>query len=248
MFRLSPLRVRVFRGCKLRYKYQYLDKLPARLRPQDTAGTLVHNLLSDFFAKLPPQERSPERLLAMFDERWRALSPRYLRMPGVDDLRQRARRQLRRFAQEADLNVEPHLIEAHFETRLAPDVVLVGRMDRVDEEADGTLHVIDYKTGEPPEEVDAGQLRLYAIMVEEKLERSVSRASFWYLDDGSVWTIELTEEEKRQALEAALAAVQEMMKEREYPPTIGKHCGHCPYLYACAYRQEIAQRRQAEGW
>ena len=38
MFRLSPLRVRVFRGCKLRYKYQYGDKLPARLRPHDTAG------------------------------------------------------------------------------------------------------------------------------------------------------------------------------------------------------------------
>lgn len=248
MFRLSPLRVRVFRGCKLRYKYQYMDKLPARLRPQDTAGTLVHNVLSEFFAKLPAQERTPERLLSLFDERWRALSPRYLRMPGVDDLRQRARRQLERFAREEDLKAQPYLIEASFRARLAPDVVLAGRMDRVDEEADGSLHVIDYKTGEPPEEVDAGQLRLYAIMVEERLERPVSRASFWYLDDGSVWTIELREEEKRRALEDALAAVGEMMKEKEYPPSIGKHCAHCPYLYACAYRQEIAQRRQAEGW
>jgi len=248
MFRLSPLRVRVFQGCKLRYKYQYVDKLPARLRAQDTAGTLVHNVLADFFAKLPPEERSAERLLSMFEERWQALSPRYLRMPGVDELRKSSLEQLRRFTEEADLQAQPYLIEAYFQTWLAPDVILGGRMDRVDEQADGTLHVIDYKTGEAPEEVDAGQLRLYAIMVEEKLERPVSQASFWYLDDGSVWTIELTEEEKRQALEDALTAFREMMKESVYPPTIGKHCAYCPYLYACDYRQEIAQRRQAEGW
>ena len=248
MFRLSPLRVRVFRGCRLRYKYQYVERLPARLRPQDTAGTLVHNVLCDLFAKVPAQERTPERLLAMFDERWQALSPRYLAMPGVEELRQRARRQLGRFAQEGDLKAEPFLVEASFRMHLAPDVVLSGRLDRVDEEPDGNLHVIDYKTGEPPEEVDAGQLRLYAIMVEEKLERPVSRASFWYLDDGSVWSVELKEEDKGQALAQALEAARQMEKEREYPPTIDRHCAHCPYLYACAYRQEIAQRRQAAGW
>jgi len=85
-------------------------------------------------------------------------------------------------------------------------------------------------------------------MVEEKLERPVSRASFWYLDDGSVWDLELTEEEKRRALAEALDAVRQMENERQYPPTIGRHCAYCPYLYACAYRQEIAQRRQGEGW
>ncbi len=45
VFRLSPLRVRVFNTCHLRYRYQYVDKLQARLRPADTAGSLVHNVL-----------------------------------------------------------------------------------------------------------------------------------------------------------------------------------------------------------
>ena len=248
MFRLSPLRVRVFRGCKLRYKYQYVDKLPARLRPHDTAGTLVHNVLCDFFAKVDAGERTPERLLSMFDERWQALSPRYLRMPGVDELRQRSRQDLERFAQEADLKAKPLLIETYFQARLAPDVILVGRLDRVDERADGTLHIIDYKTGEPPEEVDASQLRLYAIMVEAKLERPVSHASFWYLGDGSVWDLDLTEEDKRRERTTALDSVRQMEIEREYPPTIAPHCAHCPYLYTCAFREEIAQSRQTEGW
>ena len=52
MARYSPLRFRVFDACRLRYRYQYVDRIPARLRPQDTAGSLVHRVLCDFFSKL----------------------------------------------------------------------------------------------------------------------------------------------------------------------------------------------------
>jgi len=248
MFRLSPLRIRVLNTCRLRYRYQYVERIPPRLRPQDTGGTLVHNVLCDFFAKVRRPERVQERLIDMFQKGWDALSPRYRRIPGVDRLRLRSIEQLQRFAQQHDLQAEPFMVEAYLQVQLAPDVLLFGRMDRIDQEPDGTLHVIDYKTGAHPEEVDAAQLRLYAIMVEEKLERSVSRASFWYLDDGLTWTTELTTEEKRRALDEALAAATEMQTLTEFPANIAPHCAHCPYLYACQYRDEIAQRRQAEGW
>ncbi len=135
MFKVSPLRLRVFRSCRLRYRYQYVERRKARLRIQDTAGSCVHNVLSEFFQKLTLLERTEERLLAMFDERWAALSPRYLAMPGVPQLGSHARAQLRRFAQRQDLSRQPFLIEAYFETRLAPDIVLFGRMDRVDANA-----------------------------------------------------------------------------------------------------------------
>lgn len=248
MFRLSPLRVRVLNTCRLRYKYQYLERLRAQLRPQDTAGTLVHNVLCDFFSKLPRRERTPERLLQMLQRGWDALSPRYRRIAGVDQLRQRSIEQLGRFARQQDLQAEPFMVEAYFQVRLAPDLLLFGRLDRIDEERDGTLHIIDYKTGAHPEEVDAAQLHLYAIMVEEKLRRVVSRASFWYLDDGLVWTTELTDDQKRRARDEALAAASEMQMLTDFPPTIAPHCAHCPYLYACQYRDEIDRRRRAEGW
>lgn len=248
VFRLSPLRVRVFNSCRLRYRYQYVDKLQARLRPADTAGSLVHNVLCDFFGKLSRERRDRKRLVAMFEERWAALSPRYLRMEGVDELHDRSLSALRQFAQREDLGAEPFQVEAYVQVRIAPEVMLFGRMDRIDEEPDGSLHVIDYKTGSHPGDVDASQLHLYAIMIESKLERTVSRASFWYLDGGSVWTTELAPADKEQALAGALAAVEDMQREREFEPTIAPHCAGCPYLYACAVRDEIAQRRRAEGW
>jgi hypothetical protein len=85
-------------------------------------------------------------------------------------------------------------------------------------------------------------------MVEQELTKTVSRASFWYLDDGRVWTMDLASNDKRQALEEVLAAAREMETVSEFPATIGSHCGYCPYLKGCEFRGEVAVRREAEGW
>jgi hypothetical protein len=248
MARYSPLRFRVFDTCRLRYRYQYVDRIPARLRPQDTAGSLVHRVLCDFFSKVPRDERSVQRLIRMFEEGWEALSPRYHRMQGVDQLREDSIKQLGSFADQHDISAAPLLVEPYFQVEVAAGVTLFGRVDRIDEEADGSLHVIDYKTGSHPDEVDAGQLRLYAIMAEESLRRPVSRISFWNLDDGFVSTAGLSDDDKRRTRSDLLAAVDRMNTVSEFPANIGPHCGHCPYLYACAERNEIQRRREAEGW
>jgi RecB family exonuclease len=248
MSRYSPLRFRVFDACRLRYRYQYVDRIPARLRPQDTAGSLVHRVLCDFFSKLLPEERSEERLVRIFEEGWDALSPRYRRMKGVDPLREDSIRQLKVFAARHDISAVPLLVEPYFQVEVALGVTLFGRVDRIDEEADGSLHVIDYKTGAHPDEVDAAQLRLYAIMAEESLGKPVSRISFWHLDDGLVSTAGLSDDDRRRTRSDLLAAVQRMNEISEFAPNIGRHCGHCPYLHACAERAEIQRRREAEGW
>lgn len=248
VLRLSALRLRVFEGCRLRYKYQYIERRRPRLRLHDTAGTLVHNVLCDFFAKTPAAERTAEGLLALFDQRWAALSARYRRIPGVEELRRDARAQLERFAREEDLAAQPFLMEAYFQVPLAPDVLLLGRIDRVDEEQDGSLSVLDYKSGEPPEEIDSRQLYLYAVMVEKQLQRRVTRGSFWYLGDGRRVSIALDEAGKAQAEARAIAAARAMSSETEFAPTISRRCASCPYLTGCEYRGEVERRRRAEGW
>ena len=248
MARFSPLRFRVFDACRLRYRYQYVDRISARLRPQDTAGSLVHRVLCDFFWKVPQEERTGERLVRIFEAGWEGLSPRYRRMQGVDKLRAASMEQLRSFARQHDLAASPLMVEPYFQVEVAPGVTLFGRVDRIDEEPGGSLHVIDYKTGSEADEVDAGQLRLYAIMAEESLHRPVSRISFWYLDDGRTWTTELSDEDKGCTRSGLLAAVERMNTVGEFPANVGPHCSHCPYLYACAERDESQRRREAEGW
>lgn len=64
---------------------------------------------------------------------------------------------------------------------LFEDVILMGNFDFVGEKEDGTLHVLDFKTGSKDEK-DPIQLYIYAILAEANLGKPVSSASFWYLD------------------------------------------------------------------
>ena len=64
---------------------------------------------------------------------------------------------------------------------LFEDVILMGNFDFVGEKEDGTLHVLDFKTG-TGDVKDAVQLYIYAILAEANFQKQVTEASFWYLD------------------------------------------------------------------
>lgn len=85
-------------------------------------------------------------------------------------------------------------------------------------------------------------------MAEESLGKPVTRLSFWYLDSGKIWTVDFTAERRRNSLSELMVAVDTMEQVSAFPENIGPHCSYCPYLYACAERDEIARRREAEGW
>ncbi|QQG43736.1 MAG: PD-(D/E)XK nuclease family protein [Candidatus Daviesbacteria bacterium] len=64
---------------------------------------------------------------------------------------------------------------------LVENVVLTGNFDFVGEKKDGTLWVVDFKTG-VTDKKDPLQLYLYAILAENNFGKKVTQASFWYLD------------------------------------------------------------------
>lgn len=252
MNRISPLKVRVFGTCRLRYCYQYVDRqegrVRPRLRPADTAGSLVHRVLCDFFTKVEERERTREKLFDMFNAGWNALSEGYHRVPGVEVHHENSLRQLSNFVRHWGLDAQPFMVEPYFQIEIEPGILLFGRVDRLDEEPDGTLHIIDYKGGTEREEIETSQLTLYALLVEAKLGRTVSKASFWYLDDGQTWTMDFSDDDKNRAREELLVTAAEMESVTEFPPTIGPHCAFCPYLKVCDVRKEIAEARAREGW
>ena len=70
--------------------------------------------------------------------------------------------------------------EESFEIRLG-DISVVGRIDRIDRRPDGTVAIIDYKTGKARDQEDADgslQLSLYAIAARQKWGYNVSALVF----------------------------------------------------------------------
>ncbi|OGE15492.1 hypothetical protein A3F00_00835 [Candidatus Daviesbacteria bacterium RIFCSPHIGHO2_12_FULL_37_11] len=64
---------------------------------------------------------------------------------------------------------------------LEDNLVLMGNIDFVGEKSDGTLHILDFKTGTREEE-DPLQLYIYAILAESNYQKDVTKISYWYLD------------------------------------------------------------------
>ncbi len=64
---------------------------------------------------------------------------------------------------------------------LAEDVILMGNTDYIGMLPDGSLQVVDFKTGAHDEESRL-QLYIYAILAESNYQKPVSSVNFWYLD------------------------------------------------------------------
>ena len=247
MFKLSSFRLRVFRECRRRYRYRYVEGMPTRPSAHNTMGAHVHNTLKAFFSLPEPEERTPERLLDLLLESWQQNRSGFSDLDDEERWRERAAAQMRTFAREHDLAARPLLLECYLETPISPQLALLGRIDRVDDDADG-LHVIDYKTGRRPEEVDVQQLHLYTVMLERSLGRPVARASYLYLDDGTAWSACPQRRELEEALAEVNTAYNEIVNERDYPTTVGRHCSFCDYQSICPSREEIVGRRLHSGW
>ena len=249
MFRISPFRLSTFRRCRRQYKYRYVERLPAAPNAPDTMGAHVHAALRDLMAQ-PPEERSAARAADLLRTLWATNRAGFAGLAEEARWRARALEQVQNFTRTPFVGGSPVALERYLEVDVADGVRVVGRVDRIDERDDGALHIIDYKTGRPPDaaKVDPEQLRIYAMMVQRHDGRPVGEASFLYLDDGSAWSTQPSETDLEASAGAVVEAVDELMREREYAPNVGRHCAFCDFQRICPKRDEIVGRRLAEGW
>ena len=194
--------ISAFRKCPLEYKYKYLYKLPMPGAPALSFGSTMHNALKkfltlmkqvnnlkqgDLFGTRPDKISIPplETLEKFYAESW------------VDDwyLDQRQKAKYRadglRYLQNCYAKISedpkmPDFIEQSFWIRLGK-YKFKGRIDRSDLNLDGTVDIIDYKSGEKArtkiDPVDKEQLLIYQWAAEEGFNKKVKNLSYWDLAD-----------------------------------------------------------------
>jgi ATP-dependent helicase/nuclease subunit B len=196
------------------YARHVLQLMPLNpLRPEADMrlrGEVFHSIAERFLraAPLPPQPEDAARLFLEISEtvlaedvpwpvaraEWRSRLSR-IALPFARDT-------LRRDA-------VPVVLEERAALRLdRADFTLTGKPDRIDLQPDGTLHVIDYKTGDPPKDQDMQlhrkQLHLAAVMAlggafETLGPRVTSRITYQSLKPGLAQRdVEMTEDAIRE--------------------------------------------------
>ncbi|MGH7545281.1 MAG: RecB family exonuclease [Gemmatimonadota bacterium] len=254
-FRASPTKLSLFRQCRRRYRFEYVDRLGPtfkRPRPHLVMGAHVHEALRLLYARVRPERRSAEVAERILRRSWRRGRVGFASVEEERSFGQRAVAMIRRFCALTDLRVDPLATEQMHEAALEPDLVLVGRVDRVNAEADDAARVVDYKTGrrrgaDEDRSTQEWQAAIYAHLVESVLGRRVTRVEMFYLTDGVKETIRADAASREATLEAVRAQVREIGRERDFPPSPGPLCAYCDYLRICDAGRDAVARRAAAG-
>lgn len=239
LFYISPNKLKIWLECPRKYWHYYIyepTKYKEPPRPYYTLGEAVHNTLNSFYS-LVPQIRNQERLFDQFELHWRSASNQeggFKDSAEERSYKERAIAMLTNFYNNEDTQVTPYKLSPT-STKYIPltkNVMLGGKIDRVDLEADGSLHIIDYKTGKEDRD-DPYQLPIYDLLVREWLKKDVSKLSYLHLESGNWSTKHSNEEDRENIKQFVIEKTKEIPKEGNkdlFVCSLGTGCNHCDYL------------------
>jgi putative RecB family exonuclease len=236
--RLSFTRIDTFEQCPRRFRYQYVDALPSRPAPQLSFGSSVHAVLEWLFDRKHPVLPSVEETLDALKQRWESTG--YVDVPREQQLEAyaHARQVVSDFhARVAAVGFRlPAATEQWFELPFPDQVVVVGAIDRVDVDPDGSLRVLDYKTSRRArtrgQVARSLQLAIYALAARELYGRLPATVALDFVVPGL--TVEIPVDELDLAdVPRRVAEVARRVRAREDAPTPNRLCDWCDFRDLC---------------
>jgi RecB family exonuclease len=128
--------------------------------------------------------------------------------------------------------------EEWFEIKLGESRI-TGRIDRMDRAADGSVVVVDYKTGKARDQEDADdslQLSIYAMAAREKWGYDVHSLVFYNLAENVPVVSVRTESDLRVARDR-VAAAAEQIAAGNFKPKVDFHCSFCSFRTLCPAKE-----------
>ena len=243
---LSPSKITAFTTCPLAFRFSVVEHLPEPPSPAALKGTLVHRALELLFTEHDRGARSRQAAQRALDAAWTELA-------GSVELEGLELDQAGTAAFIADAGV---LVDRYFELE-NPDAVRVvglelklstelngvtvrGIIDRLDELEDGSLAVVDYKTGRAPRlEHSRSRLsgvQMYALMCEAEMGRRPAVVRLLYLRDRVVISAAPTDQAMRGTRQRALgvwSAIERACAKDDFRPNPSSLCRYCAFQAYC---------------
>lgn len=259
---LSYSQISTYNKCPWQYRFQFILRLPTWGKPMFSFGNTIHRTLQNFYDRIKDLNSVSQSNL------FEKISSKTLgvKVPTINELIK-----MYEMAWQGDWYYSPDQREKYFENgkRILKDYydknekngwtipialehgftfgfkkwIIKGKIDRIEKKADGSIVLLDYKTGNPKDKLkfsDKEQLLLYQLATERVGALSelgqVSELQFYYLENNTQQTFLGTEKEL-QKLADNLEAVAQGIEDNKFTATPDKEtCRHCDFKDICDFR------------
>jgi DNA helicase-2/ATP-dependent DNA helicase PcrA len=240
--RLSASAIETYETCPLQFKFEREWKLSRQLHAAVQYGAAMHRVLRTYYNSVRLRRIKPDdELLQLFSDD--------LASAGIQDDYQRhlylkqGLEHLKEFLAGTRSATRPEVLhtEEWFDVEIA-GAKLTGRIDRMDRAPDGSVVIVDYKTGKARSQEDADeslQLSIYAMAAEQRWGYRISELVFHNLEGNIPIISKRTEFQLEQARERVLAVVRGIAG-GNFRPKPDFYCNFCAFRGLCPAREKRA--------
>lgn len=256
--RFSYSQLAAFGNCPYQYKLGFILKIPTFGKAAFSYGKTLHKVLEQFFTlamnkvsssqtdlfgekNSNPQSAicnliKEEELLNLLDIHW--IDEWYESKEQKEKYFKQAKQSLKKFYEQVkDQPLQTEAVEKFFNLKIK-NYTLKGVIDRIDRNPDGTINIIDYKTGKPKDKLlpeDKVQLLIYQIAAEEIFKDKVNKLIYYYLDDNS--SLEFIGQDKDMAkIKENIITQINQINSSNFAATPGWCCQFCDFANICEFR------------
>ncbi|MFC1683686.1 RecB family exonuclease [Candidatus Zixiibacteriota bacterium] len=245
----SYSRLETYQNCPLKYKFQYIDRIPRRTSGVEAfVGSRVHEALEKLYKDLLAGKRNTkEDLLTFYDQQWARhwdeetvtivrtdIAPDDYHRGGLRCVDMYYDRH-QPFDEDATMGVEVRVVFA-----LDPEsrYRMQGYIDRLVRAKDGVWEIQDYKTSSSlptQEQVDEkSQLALYQIGVQQKWPQVKKFRQVWhFLRHDTALSSTRTEDQLDDLRRSTIQLIEEIEAQQDFPPTKSNLCSWCDFQDRC---------------
>ena len=248
---LSPTRIATYLECAMKYRYVYVDKIGRyyiRSQPDSSLGSTLHRVLRTFHEE--GALHTAEELVSRVGEKW--VSAGFVTPEQEQDYRLAGEAMVQSYREAHQERVSTQTETILAEKQIKADMGtfrLAGRIDRVDRYPDGSLEVIDYKSGRweaTSDEVATDlAMNIYQLILRRNHPGARVFATIYCLRSGIQASAEMAEEEA-ECFAVDIQVIGEEIISRDFEnvePLRIEACERCEFVSRC----ERFWRRQ-EQW
>jgi RecB family exonuclease len=246
--RISYSSLENFKQCPLKYKFANIDKIKESKSKEAIFGNYIHQVLKWFYQQ-DPRFPTLEGLLEYYYNHWPKKEEGFIWQDEHEekDYFQEGMRILEDYYKN---NFPPKSMIMDLETRFeavideTPDEpggkhILTGVIDRIDKLPDGTMEIIDYKTGKRmPSQNDVNtnlQLSIYALGLQRKwpkIKLEDLRLSLYFLKFNEKIETKKSQEDIENTQKKIIDLIHQIQKS-SFEPKSSPLCNWCGYRLLC---------------